>query len=314
MKIIILTPPKKENSIFDNENYLYHWQVAIDISNAVRENGHQSLIQNIDSQIFENIFDYQPQLIFNLSNTLPTDFFLKIPFSHTGPEGEVLALTLNKTHTQKFLAESGFQIHQSRVLNKNNWKSALDVANFPIFVKPVIGGCSEGIYDFNLIKYLNQASSCFMALINLGYELFQVEEFLPGREFSVALLGNNQISILPIMEYRFPEKTKQYRSFFSKMRNPEKEKSICPAKLEEPLLTEIRKLAINAFIAFKLKDFARIDIRCNKKGQPFIIDINSIPNLSRENSSYVKMAKEAGFNYPQLIMLICKMALERSCI
>jgi D-alanine-D-alanine ligase len=149
-----------------------------------------------------------------------------------------------------------------------------------------------------------------------------IEEFLPGREFTVAVIGNDEeTNVLPVIEIKydkFPENVIPLYSYEAKWILDTKENSFdvfeCPAKLTEELNDRIKTTALKTYNLLRCKDWSRIDLRLDKKGIPNIIEINPLPGIMpdpNENSSFPKAAGAAGLSYNQLIQSVLNSALKR---
>lgn len=118
-----------------------------------------------------------------------------------------------------------------------------------------------------------------------------IEEVVDGREIRIALLGNDRIECLPLLE-----KGQRDR--------------ICPAELEESLASLIRECAVTAFHAAGCRDYARIDVRITPEGQVVIISVN-VHDILAYSGSFAQAAQAAGLGYQALINRIAQAARER---
>jgi D-alanine-D-alanine ligase len=84
----------------------------------------------------------------------------------------------------------------------------------------------------------------------------------------------------------------------------------CPADLSSGLKTQVEQTALNAYNALECRDYARVDIRVNKEGVPFVIEINPNPDISTD-SGFARAASAAGLSYAELLLTISHFALER---
>ncbi|HHY60269.1 MAG TPA: D-alanine--D-alanine ligase [Clostridia bacterium] len=174
---------------------------------------------------------------------------------------------------------------------------------YPCFVKPANLGSSVGISKAKdregLVQALQEAAQYDRKLV--------VEEFIDGREIEVSVLGNDdpQVSvpgeIIPCNE--FYDYEAKYLAADSKL--------IIPADLPEPVVAEIRRLAVEAFQAIDCAGMARVDFFVGRKDQRvFINEINTIPGFTRI-SMYPKLWEAAGLPYPRLLDRLIELALER---
>jgi len=146
-----------------------------------------------------------------------------------------------------------------------------------------------------------------------------VEEYIEGRELNVAVLGNGENRRpLPISEITFedmPDHLYKIVSFQAKW-DPLHEAyhttiPSCPADLPKEKTAEAHRLAMKATEALGTRDYARVDMRMNKKGELFILEVNPNPNLS-EGTGIARSAQAAGFKFKDLLGDIVESALERA--
>jgi D-alanine-D-alanine ligase len=147
------------------------------------------------------------------------------------------------------------------------------------------------------------------------------EEFIEGREFYVGVLGNSDAQALPVMELDFsgyPEGIPKIASWNAKWGEEGEEKgaefegtkSIFPTDLSEELTERMQKVAIDAFHALRLRDYARVDLRVNAKDEIYVIEVN--PNCYLEkNAEFATAAAKSGIEYPALIGRIIELANAR---
>jgi D-alanine-D-alanine ligase len=89
------------------------------------------------------------------------------------------------------------------------------------------------------------------------------------------------------------------------------EKKSCPAFLSDIEEDRIRNLAVETYLAIGCRDYARIDIRCDKDGIPHVLEVNALPSLIPNGSSFATMAETAGISFDNLISTILVSACER---
>ena len=149
-----------------------------------------------------------------------------------------------------------------------------------------------------------------------------IEEYLPGREFTVAVLGNGaDARILPIIEIKFedfPENVEHLYSYEAKWILDTKDNVFdvfeCPAKIDPFLEKQISDTVLKTYNVLRCKDWSRVDVRLDQNGIPNIIEINPLPGIlpdPNENSSYPKAARAAGFDYNEMIQTVLYEACNR---
>ncbi|MFH0940595.1 MAG: D-alanine--D-alanine ligase, partial [Candidatus Omnitrophota bacterium] len=85
---------------------------------------------------------------------------------------------------------------------------------------------------------------------------------------------------------------------------------VCPPKVSKALDKKLREMALRAYQAVDCRDFGRVDIRVDKKGNPYVLEVNPLPSFSTEDVFPV-IAKAVGTTYDQLIHRIIEVALQR---
>jgi D-alanine-D-alanine ligase len=236
---------------------------------------------------------------------------LGIPYIGSGVLGHALAL-------DKSVAKKIFDYHQVATPKFQIFHEAEERLNsklkFPLIVKPACEGSGFGIHKDSVVYNEKELKKKIEGLLNEYIPPVLVEEFIEGREFTVGIIGNGKDKmILPIMEIDFdqvPEKYGKFNTFEVKTECGEETKFICPASVDNKLEKLIRENVSKAFDALGCRDLSRVDIRV-KDGQPYVIEINSLPGLEANYSDLPKTAEEAGITYEQLILKIVDTAIKR---
>ncbi len=193
---------------------------------------------------------------------------------------------------------------------------------FPLIVKPLYEGSSKGIFERSVV-YSHEELWCQLREVIEHYKQpALVEQFLSGREFTVALIGNGEtLEVLPIIELCFEHLPKHSRKIYSyeakwlwdDPTNPV-EVFKCPAPINEELAHEIRSLCRRAFLILRCRDWARIDVRLDENSKPFIIEVNPLPGIlpnPYEHSCFPLAARTAGMDFNALINRVLDEALKR---
>lgn len=325
-----LKPEEKKGHFFDEDEFA-EWD-TIETINAVRDalsiDNDVILIEaNIDC--YNNLIYHKPDIVFNIAEGkkgfsreafVPALCeFLGIPF--TGSDSLTLSSTLHKARTKQIL--SFFNIPSPNYqLIKNESEIESYIFNFPAIVKPVAEGSSKGIYNKCLVYNSKDLKEIVISTLNSYNQPCIIEEFLPGREFTVALIGNgNNLIVLPIVEINFsalPIDLAPIYSYEAKWIADTKDNPLdiftCPAHLEKELEDKIIDIAKATFNALECKDWARIDIRLDKDSIPNIIEINPLPGILPDpasNSCFPKAARAAGLDYNSMINKVLLEGLKR---
>ena len=250
--------------------------------------------------------------------------FYGIPY--TGSDPFTLTLCLDKARTKETLAYHGIPTPRFALVEKlADLYHLAGKLVFPLFVKPVHEGSSKGITDSNLCRDRDQLFRQTEFLLANYRQAVLVEEFLPGKEFTCAVLGNgDDATVLPIVGMNFetlPKGALPIYSYDAKFvwDRPEKPLEIfeCPARISNELQASIERVTLGAFRVLGCRDWARIDVRLDAKGEPNVIEVNPLPGIlpdPAENSCLPKAARAAGIGYDELIQSCLKFAAARQGI
>jgi len=138
-----------------------------------------------------------------------------------------------------------------------------------------------------------------------------VEEFVCGREFTIAIIGNENPKALPVIQVQIDGILDLNELFYTNARiRSDAIDYVCPSPAPQELQNLLQDLAIQTFNATECLDFARVDIRVDKKGNPYVLEINPLPSLSTDDVFGV-LGKSLGVGYNRLILDILNAAIER---
>ena len=254
---------------------------------------------------------------FNRESHIPAMLeMLQIPYS--GSDALTLGICLDKSRAKEIL--TCHKIPNAKFVVANQMEDiAKTKFDFPLIAKPISEGSSKGIFSSSFVKNAKELEDEVSRILLSYNQPALIEEFLPGREFTVAVLGNGEdIQILPIIEIRyedFPQDVVPLYSYEAKWILDTKENEFdvfeCPAKLDKQLEEKIKETVLRTYNVLKCKDWSRIDVRLDKNGVPNIIEINPLPGIMpdpNENSSFPKAARAAGMNYNQMIQRVLQVA------
>jgi len=139
-----------------------------------------------------------------------------------------------------------------------------------------------------------------------------VEEFIDGEEVTVGLVGNDPVRIVGIMRVVPRKKTPYFVYSLEIKRDWENLVDYeCPARLAPLIIDKIEKASLAIFRLLGCRDFARIDMRISKAGEPYFLEINPLPGLNPHSSDYPIMAKLMGISYNSLIAAVFASAIKR---
>ncbi|HUC95799.1 MAG TPA: D-alanine--D-alanine ligase [Candidatus Saccharimonadia bacterium] len=233
---------------------------------------------------------------------------------YTGSDQTAHKLELNKHLAKRQILNSGLNTSPFYVIYQGNSQNILDVElEFPLFVKPTDRGASLGIDNKSVVHDFDQLS---IKVDSIASELSAdslIEEYLPGREFSVAVLGNeysNDFSVMPI-ELVAPKNKNGDRLLSQEVKSADSEHFIKVTDLA--LKARICVLAINAFHALGARDYGRIDIRLDRHGIPQFLEANLIPSLLAGYGNFPKACLlNKNLSYQSMLIRIVYLAFARN--
>jgi D-alanine-D-alanine ligase len=246
--------------------------------------------------------------------------FYGIPYSGSDPF--TLSLCLDKARTKETLAFHGIPTPRFVVVRKLEELRSARKLGFPLFVKPLHEGSSKGITDSNLCPDTRRLLEQTEFLLENYKQPVLVEEYLPGEEFTCAVLGNgDEATVLPIVGMNFdtlPAGAAPIYSFDAKFvwDRPENPLDIfqCPARITSALRKSIERVTLDAFRVLGCRDWARIDVRLDGAGVPNVLEVNPLPGIlpdPADNSCLPKAARAAGIGYDELIQSCLRYAAAR---
>jgi len=304
------------------------WETVNAVKDAIAE-FHNVILVEANNDAYQKLKELKPDIVFNFAEGLigvsreshmPAMLeMLQIPYS--GSDALTLGICLDKSRAKEILTYH--KIPNAKFLVANQMK---DIAktnfDFPLIVKPISEGSSKGIFSSSFVKNTKELEDEVRRILLTYNQPALIEEFLPGREFTVAVLGNGEeTEILPIIEIRyedFPQDVVPLYSYEAKWILDTKENNFdvfeCPAKLDKQLEYKIKESVLRTYNVLKCKDWSRIDVRLDKNGVPNIIEINPLPGIMpdpNENSSFPKAARAAGIEYNKMIQRVLYSAAKR---
>ena len=301
------------------------------VRDALCSDGHSVALVEADEDAYEKLRALRPELVFNMAEGLHGESreghipsmleMLKIPY--TGSNPLTLALTLNKARAKQILLHGGVATPKHVVIEDIGEEAVgLSKLSYPMMVKPLFEGSSKGIRNDSVVKDEEELMAKADFIIKEYKEPAIVEEYLEGREFTVAVLGNGiEARALPIVEIDYsalPPDVNPIYSYEAKwiFDRPEDPLDIfkCPAKLDEALKRGIEDVTLRAYRALNVRDWCRIDVRLDSKGAANIIELNPLPGIlprPEQNSCFPKAARAAGMNFSELVNSVVNIARQR---
>ncbi|MBM3308732.1 MAG: ATP-grasp domain-containing protein [Candidatus Altiarchaeales archaeon] len=298
------------------------------IRDAIASGGHRVVMMEAKEDIFEKIKSNSVDIIFNIAEGIRGESresqvpiiceMFGVPYSGSGPL--TLALTLDKAKTKEILLYNKIPTPKFQVF-KTGKEKLINILKFPLIVKPIREGSSKGIRDNSVVKNKKELYERINETLSLYSQPVLVEQFLSGREFTVAIIGNKNPWVLPIVEVLFddlPPGVNKIDSYEAKWvwDDPKKPLDclVCPARITKKMEKTIREISLKAYNALDCRDWARLDLRLDLKGVPNVLEVNALPGVIPDpkcNSRFPKAARTAGLGYNEMILSVLDEAMVR---
>ncbi|RYZ86922.1 MAG: D-alanine--D-alanine ligase [Proteobacteria bacterium] len=219
-----------------------------------------------------------------------------IPYTGEGVIESELAI--DKIAAKKRFAERGVPTAPFEVIQAD----AQPIMALPFVIKAPKEGSSVGVY---IVRDAEKLAESLDEARHHANELL-VEEFVPGRELTVGILGDQALPIIEIVA------KKDFYNFENKypFLNPNAAGAdhFCPAALDEELTRRVQETALAAHRALGLRTYSRVDVQLSKNNAPFVLEINTIPGMT-PSSLLPEAAAAVGISYPALCARIIELSL-----
>jgi len=279
-----------------------------EVFNALKKKGHELfLLDPVEENFCEKILEIKPDCVFIAlhggkgEGGIIQGFLETLNIPYTGSDTLSSAICLNKLVSKKILKFHKIPTPDFIVVDKSFSPEKIPF-KYPVVVKPASQGSTIGI------KIVEKESELYKAIkeaFNYDNEVF-IEKYIDGKEVTVSIIGNENPKVMPIIEIITPTGFYDYKAKYTPGGSIHK----IPPDLPENVIKKVEDVAIKAYKAVKCSGFARIEIIVSKKGTPYILDINTIPGLTK-TSLFPDSAKAAGIPFEELCEKIINLALEK---
>ncbi|HVU50645.1 MAG TPA: D-alanine--D-alanine ligase, partial [Polyangia bacterium] len=308
--------------------------IALHIVALLERDGFTTAAQGVTGDVFgavEAIKAFSPDVVFNLCESIGGDnrFEPLLPLlldregiAYTGSGPLTLSLALHKHKAKEILRARGVPTPAAAYLTTPD-VSGVEIP-FPLIVKPAREDASVGIHAESVVHDRAALARRVTHVLSHYRQPALVERFIDGREIYVSMLGRptGAPQIFPFYEIDFalmPAHRPRIVSFDGKWVEGSEEfvgtKPVPCTNLPAALQARVTEVALAAFDAMEVRDYARLDIRLPETGPdagtPFVIDMNPNCDLSDGAGGYSKAAAAAGLGYDEVIRRIVELALLR---
>lgn len=228
----------------------------------------------------------------------------RIPYIFSGPV--IMGISLNK-HIAKLVVEAagvpvspGFLVTDIKILEKLNLA-------YPLFVKPVSEGTGKGITDKSLVRTGSELKTMVKWILKEFNQPALVEEYLPGREFTVGVIGHGENStaiggmeVITAGNLPYSVHVKENYHDYCKY-----------VPLSDDIAEECKDVAVKAWKALDAVDGGRVDVKADRNGRICFIEANPLAGLNPIHSDLPILARMYNIDYHKLLEMIMSAAIKR---
>ncbi len=226
---------------------------------------------------------------------------------YTGSGVLASALAMDKDMSKKIFEREGIPTPRwSIIRTRPDGDYSRDLATiaesfgFPVIVKPSDGGSTVGL---TLVKSEGELMPALRKAGELTKRIM-VEEFIEGRELTVAILGDRPLPVVEIIpSHEFYDYECKYL--------PNMSRYVVPAEIDDRLTRSLQELGLLAFRSLGCAGYARVDFRLSASGDPYCLEVNTLPGMT-STSLVPKAARAAGVSFEELVSEICREAVSRA--
>ena len=274
---------------------------AKSVLKALKKKGYEAIICEPDGQLIKKIKSFKPNVVFNaLHGRFGEDGYvqilletLKVKYTHSGVLASHIAMDKevskklfikNNIKTPKYIK---YKFGKGDIIIKKKITKIKKKLKFPVVIKPINEGSSVDVYicdEKNLIKNLKKLSQ---------YGEILIEEFIPGREIQVAILGKKKLGAIELRPKR------KFYDYEAKYNSKAATKHIIPVKLNKKDLNKVMNIAFKAHNLIGCKGVTRSDFKFNK-GKFYLLETNTQPGMTKL-SLVPEIAAYMGMSFVELV-------------
>jgi D-alanine-D-alanine ligase len=317
-----LVPPDDTTGVDVREA---EWKMEYDVVETLREIGHEVQVLGIHddlSSIRSAAESFRPHIIFNLMEAFAgvTTFdqnvvsylLLRLPYTGCNPRGLILAR--DKALSKKLLAYHRIPVPEFSVVRLGRKPVLSKRLQYPLIVKSLFFEASAGISQASVVENAEQLARRVTFVHDTLGTAAIVEQFIDGRELYVGVIGNERLDSLPVWEMSFAEMPEnRWRIATERVKwsaQYQKRHGImtAAAALDPAASERIRRIAKRTYRALDLSGYARIDVRLDDAGRPYVLEANPNPNLAY-GEDFAESAESCGVTYERLLDRIIALGL-----
>jgi D-alanine-D-alanine ligase len=302
------------------------WKMEYDVIETLRETGHGVTVQGVEDDlgaIRRAVEAVNPDIVLNLMESFAsvTTFdqnvvsyleLLGLPYTGCNPRGQILAR--DKALSKKLLAYHRIPVPAFTVVRVGRQPRLPKRMRYPVIVKSQFFEASAGISQASVVESQEQLARRVKFIHDSLGTAAIVEQFIDGRELYVGIIGNERLEVLPVWEMSFAQMPdNRWRIATERVKwstQYQKRHGIMTsaAALEPDMAHRIQRIARRAYTALDLNGYARIDIRLDEGGRPYVLEANPNPNLAY-GEDFAESAETHGISYEKLLDRILTLGL-----
>lgn len=242
-----------------------------------------------------------------------SEYFARYGINFTGSSREVLKFDSNKVLAKTHLTNKGIKTAKYFIAVPGQYEKESDLpVAFPLFLKPLDAANGNGIDDLSFVTNFAEYKNKVMSLYESFNQPVLAEEYLDGREFTVAVIKtDNKKLIVSAVEVIPPTSSHGLRILGAQAKKDDSEKLI--EIVDDEVKNRVTALAIDAFNGLGVRDFGRIDIKTDNHGECYFMEANLVPGMTYGSSYFPQACHIAqGFSYDKVIELLMSGGLARA--
>ncbi len=314
-----------------------HIETIDSLRAALETDGHSTVFIQADRDLPYALREEKPDICFNIAEGLGGDAreaqvpalleMLGIPY--TGSRVLANGISLDKTLTKRIWRDRRLPVapFQEFIVGDEPLRTEL---KFPLFVKPAREGTGMGVDMNAIVNNEKELRERALYIVNTYQQPALVETFLPGREFTVGILGRADAKLFsrhpdwyekdgfhrfPVLELDTSRSvTPWVYGLEAKSKDVGADGSpgyFCPADIEPELEKKLKYFALRAHQLLYTLDVSRTDIRLDEEGNPRVMEINTLPGLTPNYSDLCLQAQAEGIRYEDLVLDILYLGASR---
>ena len=279
---------------------------AKSVLKALKKKNYKAIICEPDGNLIKKIKSFRPNVVFNaLHGRFGEDGYVqailetaKVKYTHSGVMASYIAMDKeiskklflkNKIITPKYLK---YKFNKNNTIKKKIIFTVKKKLKFPVVIKPINEGSSVNVYICNKKNLIQNLKKLFQ------YKEILIEEYIPGREIQVAILGKKKLGAIELIPKR------KFYDYEAKYSSKAATKHIIPVELDKKDLNNVMNIALKAHKLIGCKGVTRSDFKFNK-GKFYLLETNTQPGMTKL-SLVPEIAEYSGMSFINLIEWIIR--------